>query len=221
MEAGLMNEKGNTDYHRSTVWLRLRQTRFMRSSLVRRVQGKLFRGYYSGLFGKSATLRWAKVAPFADLRPGDTVLDIGCAEGEISMEVARSVGFVHGIDISDYRARKACATAKRRGITNVRFQAGDLGSVPLPASDVTLLLHVLGQTRADGSCAGLVELAQAAGNTRRQIIVWSSFNERHARMGFTLNAAQQALSLAGFSVFTPPPNEDGHIIVGTRTEIPS
>ena len=62
------------------------------------------------------------------LRPGLSVLDIGCGPGTITADLARLVepGQVVGLDASSEVVAQAEAFAASRGVTNLRFEVGDL-----------------------------------------------------------------------------------------------
>ncbi len=61
------------------------------------------------------------------LRPGSTVLDVGCGPGVIALDVARAVegGSVIGIDRKPDRVESAAIRAFEVGVKNVDFQQGD------------------------------------------------------------------------------------------------
>lgn len=63
-----------------------------------------------------------------DLRPGLSVLDIGCGPGTITADLAGLVvpGEVVGLDASSEVVAQAEAFAASRGLTNLRFEVGDL-----------------------------------------------------------------------------------------------
>ena len=52
----------------------------------------------------------------------DNVLDVGCASGEITLDLARHAGQILGIDHSANMVKVANAKAHERGITNARFE---------------------------------------------------------------------------------------------------
>ena len=62
------------------------------------------------------------------LRPGLSLLDIGCGPGTITADLARLVapGQVVGLDASDDVVAQAEAYAAETGATNLRFEVGDL-----------------------------------------------------------------------------------------------
>ena len=64
---------------------------------------------------------------FADIKPGETVWDLYCGIGTISLFIARelgSAGEVIGVEIVPEAIENAKENARRNGITNARFYAG-------------------------------------------------------------------------------------------------
>jgi SAM-dependent methyltransferase len=61
------------------------------------------------------------------LRPGMTLLDVGCGPGTLTCDLADRVapGHVLAVDVSAEVIDEARATAAERGTTNVTFEAGD------------------------------------------------------------------------------------------------
>ena len=75
---------------------------------------------------------------------GQTVLDLGCGSGQVSLLAASMGARVHGIDISPRMLGVARDAADHAGVPGaVRFEEGDVGSAPLPPSDVVLLVGVV------------------------------------------------------------------------------
>ncbi|MET9296122.1 methyltransferase domain-containing protein [Streptomyces sp. NPDC003077] len=68
------------------------------------------------------------------LRPHMEVLDIGCGPGTLTADLAALVpdGRVTGLDSAPEILDRARATAGERGLTNVRFVAGDVHSLDFP-----------------------------------------------------------------------------------------
>ena len=68
------------------------------------------------------------------LRPGMTLLDCGCASGSITVGLAKVVepGQVTGVDISQIEIERARASASESGITNLRFEVGDIRHLDFP-----------------------------------------------------------------------------------------
>ncbi len=62
------------------------------------------------------------------LNESDVILDVGCATGEIGLEIANSVKRVHGIDTSKAMIGKAKFKAEERKINNVEFDCLDVSA---------------------------------------------------------------------------------------------
>lgn len=71
---------------------------------------------------------------FAQIRPGDTVVDLGSGAGNDCF-VARSItgehGRVIGLDMTPAMIEKARANASKLGFTNVEFRLGDIDNMPI------------------------------------------------------------------------------------------
>jgi len=68
-----------------------------------------------------------------DLKPGDTVLDIGCGIGGNSFQIAREYGaHVMGVDLSSNMVTIACDRACLRRDTRVRFLIADITKFDFP-----------------------------------------------------------------------------------------
>ena len=63
------------------------------------------------------------------LKPGDRVLDVACGSGASAIPAAQNVGesgTVLGVDLAERLLELARAKARRLGVTNIRFQVGDM-----------------------------------------------------------------------------------------------
>src|SRR6187402_1791418 len=60
-----------------------------------------------------------------EIRPGLTVLDLGCGDGTTALPAARRGADVLGVDIASNLVDAGNARAKAGGLTNCRFQQGD------------------------------------------------------------------------------------------------
>ena len=130
------------------------------------------RGDSSDARGRAAG-RASAVCRFADLRPTDHVLDVGCGEGVVTLEVARHVEHVHGFDVSSARVQRARRSAAERGIQNATFEVMSIQDFPFePLSwDVALFMRVWGKSAGTKKSVGAEELARILSATRRQLIM--------------------------------------------------
>lgn len=71
----------------------------------------------------------------ADLRPGETVLDLGCGAGLDTILMARQVGphgHVHSLDLSPELIEAARCNVAAAGVNNVSFHEAPAEAIPLP-----------------------------------------------------------------------------------------
>jgi len=79
----------------------------------------------------------------ARLKPGETVLDLGSGAGFDCLLAAKAVGEtgrVIGVDMTDGMIRKARRNAKKAGIDNVAFRAGEIERLPVADSTVDAIM---------------------------------------------------------------------------------
>jgi SAM-dependent methyltransferase len=79
----------------------------------------------------------------ADLKPGETVLDLGSGGGLDCFLAARQVGpegHVIGVDMTDAMLERAEANRARAGLTNVEFRKGLIESLPAADASVEVVL---------------------------------------------------------------------------------
>jgi arsenite methyltransferase len=79
----------------------------------------------------------------ADLRPGETVLDLGSGGGIDVLLSAKRVGPTGraiGVDMTDEMLALANRNAAEAGATNVEFRKGTIESLPLEASSVDVVI---------------------------------------------------------------------------------
>jgi ubiquinone/menaquinone biosynthesis C-methylase UbiE len=90
-----------------------------------------------------ASLGCGNPTALAELRPGETVLDLGSGGGIDVLLSARRVGpdgMAFGLDMTDEMLALAEANRQRSGLTNVRFLKGDIEHIPLPANSVDVII---------------------------------------------------------------------------------
>jgi arsenite methyltransferase len=91
----------------------------------------------------SASLGCGNPIAVAELREGETVLDLGSGGGIDVLLSARRVGpsgFAYGVDMTDEMLGLARANAAKAGATNVEFLKGTIEDVPLPDSSVDVVI---------------------------------------------------------------------------------
>ena len=113
-------------------------------------------GFADGCFGAAAysaddapetalraSLGCGNPVAVADLRPGETVLDLGSGGGLDVLLSARRVGpdgTAYGLDGSPDMLALARASAEKAGVTNARFLHGHIEDIPLPAEHVDVVI---------------------------------------------------------------------------------
>jgi SAM-dependent methyltransferase len=91
----------------------------------------------------AASLGCGNPVEVADLRPGDTVLDLGSGGGLDVLLSARRVGPAGkaiGLDMTEEMLTLAQDHAARAGATNVEFLAGRIEDIPLPGNSVDVVI---------------------------------------------------------------------------------
>ncbi len=79
----------------------------------------------------------------ADLRPGETVLDLGSGGGLdvlLSAQRVRPGGIAYGLDASSDMLALARANANEAHVTNARFLQGRIEKIPLPDNHVDVVI---------------------------------------------------------------------------------
>lgn len=90
-----------------------------------------------------ASLGCGNPTAVADLREGETVLDLGSGGGIDVLLSARRVGptgFAYGLDMTDEMLQLARANAEKAGATNVEFIKGQIETVPLADATVDVVI---------------------------------------------------------------------------------
>jgi ubiquinone/menaquinone biosynthesis C-methylase UbiE len=90
-----------------------------------------------------ASLGCGNPTALAELREGQTVLDLGSGGGIDVLLSARRVGatgFAYGLDMTDEMLELARRNQAEAGITNVEFLKGHIESIPLPDESVDVII---------------------------------------------------------------------------------
>ena len=90
-----------------------------------------------------ASLGCGNPVAVADLRPGETVLDLGSGGGIDVLLSARRVGpagQAYGLDMTEEMLDLARASARAAGAENVEFLLGQIEAIPLPDSSVDVII---------------------------------------------------------------------------------
>ncbi len=90
-----------------------------------------------------ASLGCGNPTALAELKPGETVLDLGSGGGIDVLLSARRVGptgFAYGLDMTDDMLALARKNAAERGVENVQFLKGEIEAIPLPDRSVDVIV---------------------------------------------------------------------------------
>jgi len=91
----------------------------------------------------AASLGCGNPLAVAELRDGETVLDLGSGGGIDALLSARRVGptgRAYGLDMTEEMLELARANADRAGATNVEFLLGTIEAIPLPDASVDVVI---------------------------------------------------------------------------------
>ncbi len=91
----------------------------------------------------AASLGCGNPTALAELRPGETVLDLGSGGGIDVLLSAKRVGptgFAYGLDMTDEMLALAEKNRAAAGATNVRFLKGHIETIPLPDAAVDVVV---------------------------------------------------------------------------------
>jgi arsenite methyltransferase len=90
-----------------------------------------------------ASLGCGNPTALIDLRPGESVLDLGSGGGIDVLLSARRVGptgKAYGLDMTDDMLALARENQRQAGVTNVEFLKGEIENIPLPDNSVDVII---------------------------------------------------------------------------------
>jgi SAM-dependent methyltransferase len=90
-----------------------------------------------------ASLGCGNPTALANLKPGETVLDLGSGGGIDVLLSAKRVGpsgKAYGLDMTDEMLALARENQRQAGVTNVEFLKGSIEAIPLPDSSVDVII---------------------------------------------------------------------------------
>ncbi len=91
----------------------------------------------------AASLGCGNPTALAELKPGETVLDLGSGGGiDVLLSARRvgSTGTAFGLDMTDEMLALAQENKRKSGLANVHFLKGEIENVPLPADSVDVII---------------------------------------------------------------------------------
>jgi arsenite methyltransferase len=91
----------------------------------------------------AASLGCGNPTALAELKPGETVLDLGSGGGIDVLLSARRVGptgKAYGLDMTDEMLALAGENQHKAGVENVEFLKGEIEAIPLPDSSVDVII---------------------------------------------------------------------------------
>src|SRR6202167_4230188 len=90
-----------------------------------------------------ASLGCGNPTALAELKPGETVLDLGSGGGIDVLLSAKRVGptgKAYGLDMTDEMLALAEENKRKSGLTNVEFLKGEIENIPLPDNSVDVIV---------------------------------------------------------------------------------
>src|SRR4051794_2812455 len=90
-----------------------------------------------------ASLGCGNPTALIELRPGETVLDLGSGGGIdvlLSAQRVGPTGKAYGLDMTDDMLALARENQKKAGVSNVEFLKGEIESIPLPDASVDVII---------------------------------------------------------------------------------
>jgi len=137
----------------------------------------------------------AQLLAGAQIEDGESVLDIGCGCGDVTILAARAAGSGHalGVDLSQIQVAEARRLAAAGGVANVRFEVADAQVHPFQAGIFDLVLSNFGVMFFDDPAAAFGNLRTALRpGGRLAFLCWRTRDENPF---FTIGFAEAAAVL--------------------------
>src|SRR6476661_3647235 len=80
-----------------------------------------------------------RIVQWAGAGPEDTVLDVACGPGLLACAFARVAKHATGIDMTPAMLEQARKTQEEQGLKNVRWEQGDVYSLPFPDAQFSIV----------------------------------------------------------------------------------
>jgi SAM-dependent methyltransferase len=110
------------------------------------IKSKMKAAWNGGNYGKFATYMEPGAVEILNgwrISPGETMLDIACGAGQISIPASRAGVKVTGIDIAPNSIEFACGRAAKEGL-DIRFELGDAESLPYQDGSFDVVATIVG-----------------------------------------------------------------------------
>jgi ubiquinone/menaquinone biosynthesis C-methylase UbiE len=151
----------------------------------------------------STTIPAAKLVKFAQVKPGQKVLDVACGTGVVAVTAAQRGAKASGLDLSPVLLERACHNA---GLANVEiaFIEGDAEALPYPDATFDVVLSQFGHIFAPRPAVALKEMLRVL-KAGGGCIAFSTWPPEHftGRM-FTFIASYQVPPPPGTELPAPP-----------------
>jgi SAM-dependent methyltransferase len=139
----------------------------------------------------------AKLVKFAEIKPGQRVLDIACGTGVVAVTAARQGAKVSGLDLTPTLLERARENAKIAGL-DIEFVEGDAEALPYPDATFDVVLSQFGHMFAPRPALAVKEMLRVLKGGGR--IAFSTWPPEH----FT----GQMFAFVARNTPPPPPGSD-------------
>lgn len=155
-----------------------------------------------------------RMVAMADLRPGDTVYDLGCGDGRILVAAARKPGVrAVGVDINPARVEESRAAVRAAGLQDrVDVRQADIFDLDLREADVVFLYltprlnqRLMPQLRRLKPGARIISYEFDMGEARPVELVRESFDRHGEQRIYKWVVPWEETGRAGWDIFTLRP----------------